>query len=1012
MTTPIPSPIWVTPSQPTTLSSQKWRAIYCRDGFNESCLDQMVFATAANHRTTEQRDLGMKVAVAGVNQAMRKMVEGGKNSLSPLEQEQVALFLNNVVKKYKEARDQPGAEWSTLDSVDKMLEVMKKVPVAGAGLAVEINQFILNAAKEMAGPFRQLSVEQNYLAAYQYSKSFDDQFGELYLNAHVINGLSNAVDPALSYFLGLTTQDSAESTLNNDPLLAALFLSKENNALLKAILAEVKGGKKLTKEGLTKIAAKLEEQKVAMGNGLPAPAVDADEAERLRQSARIADYETSLRIFSTLASILPDPDMREFAVKSSTIAGAALTIYKAYLNPEKLSKLVLTGNVVEAVAGVFKLFMGGPDPEQVILEQIAGLRKDVEALHQTVLQGFEVLNQEIETVYKTLVEGFTQIYDDGKVTHEMLQNVQLQLQGINDHLARIEKQIGAAFDNIAKRLTESQLPFIRCFDEPMYIDGERPTEQDFRDCATLLVKEAALYCTRFPAVDISEEDMQQLASSPADLLNGGAHTYDYNAAAIEGVLSGEDPLRRLNYIASAYMLHVGTLVFPLEDGKPVVVPDPRSWLIAANSLVKLMELHPAYSKEITRKALEDIRERGEQIQRFVRNVRTPATQKRLSDAIRAAHAALLEKLAALEDAYLQQFGLQNFKAIFWGELPTETSVNPTLPDKLPAGMLHTEKDLGITLPASELPQFARVAVQLGAGSLTISSEYRGDDDGQGNHWMEEEHVQTWSLPVMGGAFVAPQQIGGRVSAHLQVRSLVQIQKWPVMECVNRSHEKLWIGSYVATRTMVFEPWVPGQPLKPPRPVDKVTERSVRTNGDVTQNVWEDGNYQLRDRLTCQGMPDPDGQVVAESRRLWGVRQEELKSLMVTGLSGKAAADFAAPRQEIAHAAKVLNSLYTLALASLPLGLGKNIRETDNLVAMLYGGDVKMDADGIILWLQGNPGVHARPLLTELGEGMDAADNKLEASLQAAAVAGSQQTETLVDIDVMVAQIKALEAAAP
>ncbi|NJM40847.1 MAG: hypothetical protein HC853_08775 [Anaerolineae bacterium] len=105
-----------------------------------------------------------------------------------------------------------------------------------------------------------------------------------------------------------------------------------------------------------------------------------------------------------------------------------------------LSTIVMTGNVVSAVMSIVSLFQdSGPSPEQMILEQIGKLRKQIDDLHKDMNGRFDRIDKELNAIYTAMQDRFNQIdLQLGKLNGN-IQEIQRALIGLDLTLSRIER---------------------------------------------------------------------------------------------------------------------------------------------------------------------------------------------------------------------------------------------------------------------------------------------------------------------------------------------------------------------------------------------------------------------------------------------------------------------------------------------------------------------------------------------------------------------------------------------
>jgi hypothetical protein len=100
----------------------------------------------------------------------------------------------------------------------------------------------------------------------------------------------------------------------------------------------------------------------------------------------------------------------------------------------------MTGDIVSAVMSVVSLFQdSGPTPDQMILEQIGKLRKQIDDLHRDMTGRFDRIDKELNALYGAMQDRFNLIdLQLGKLNGNV-QEIQRALIGIDLALSRIER---------------------------------------------------------------------------------------------------------------------------------------------------------------------------------------------------------------------------------------------------------------------------------------------------------------------------------------------------------------------------------------------------------------------------------------------------------------------------------------------------------------------------------------------------------------------------------------------
>lgn len=103
-----------------------------------------------------------------------------------------------------------------------------------------------------------------------------------------------------------------------------------------------------------------------------------------------------------------------------------------------LASVALTGNLVSAGLSLIEAFIGGPKPEEIILEEIGKLQKQVEALHKDMHDRFDRVDRQLNEIHETLISGLNALY---RYIETGNRDIRTRLVGIQRTLASHEKRL-------------------------------------------------------------------------------------------------------------------------------------------------------------------------------------------------------------------------------------------------------------------------------------------------------------------------------------------------------------------------------------------------------------------------------------------------------------------------------------------------------------------------------------------------------------------------------------------
>lgn len=955
---------------------------------NESCVDHLAFRTAANNKSQVEHAIGLKMAVGAVNEYLRQRYSAGATVLNTGEVDSIRVHMTQIVKDYEVVRSKAlgnGLKWDDDDSVKAVVDIVKAMPGVGA-MEVGVHKAFIDEIDKFARPWRQFVATGQHYAAYLQAESLQDAYGDLHLLSHMIGGVSSAVDPALALHLGITTQMKGTEIVENDALVASVFLSKDNQTLLKKIAAGLKGGQTMTREKLNAIQQELARQQRAK------TIVDNEARVTEEKMRQVQDFEASVKIFSSMAHFIEDPQMRKFISNTAVVGSAAATIYRSALNPEKLGKLVLTANVVDAVGAVFSLFFGsGGNELEALSQQVADLQKSVQNLHESLFKGFELTYERLDTIYHTITAGFGEVLQG--------QALQLaQMDKLNDAIADMDRQLGRVEDSLDSYLAALAERLKTTLNARLLYGGrwfknEELSESEFRTSLASLLSEATLFPSDPIATSLSLADLRTLRQAPTELRKDeyrGLHNYTMTGADTE--LRGKDPLSAMNYLAAFSYANLEVNTFPDANGQLVPIPGYPQWLLATSTIVEVMRNHRHFGASIGDSAYDDMAATGERIREFITNLRG---KKWLAAALRKveSHQALLcDELEKLQNEYLGT-PLREYQSTFWGEPPKSTSTYvPRFPAKIPKEALGLTKDLDIIVPSNPLPDHARVALLLGVGDLNTAWNLVGEKSPKGNIWAGPvRDGQTISLNSMGGSN-RTEIVRVKLDADLNLRTTFAIGQFEVANWSNFNYAPLWIGSR--------------QYFKQPGSI-RERERNEASAVNVLEQLWADGNYQLRDRIKVEPFPPANKELLSAIEKKWRDKQGELRNLFLMALTGQASATLTESVKSCSRRAVELDASYRILQAAMPIAFAPSLRESNALVEVLWGRSGTFDLDEFREFIAKRTAYQGNPLLVQARAEMASRHQHLSQVLNAEQESLDGVSETLVELDSMLATVRAL-----
>ena len=226
---------------------------------------------------------------------------------------------------------------------------------------------------------------------------------------------------------------------------ALATLSAKNDEIVAQLAAAslrypVGPGPKPTPQDYTRELAAAAERQVALdalGSGLFVLSTLAGFADpRLGQHISTLG-KAGLAIATSINNYLP------------TVAG--LSVGQAL---SSLSTMTLTGNILGAVMSVLPMFTGTAGPEQLIMQQLEELKKDVQELREEMHARFDAIERALSIVYVDLMAQFDKLFQEFAV-------VKAELSDIHQALLRVDSKVDTLALFTARSMQNAALEPVR-----------------------------------------------------------------------------------------------------------------------------------------------------------------------------------------------------------------------------------------------------------------------------------------------------------------------------------------------------------------------------------------------------------------------------------------------------------------------------------------------------------------------------------------------------------------------
>ncbi|WP_144122710.1 hypothetical protein [Catellatospora sichuanensis] len=277
--------------------------------------------------------------------------------------------------------------------------------------------------------------------------------------------LGTAWDAVVGVNVNLSVQATIEQ-MSRDPMIGAylntdaiLANQGDMNGYLNEIRRQALEALDKINEQNEQIRAELEAMSLQypVGLGKKPAAADYTAAKRAAadRQAGIDALGSAVYILSTLAGFV-DPKLGKDLGIVGTAAVNAATAINQYLPTIaglglsdallSLTTLTLTGNLLGAAISLAPLFgLGQPDPQQLILDQLAAIRDDIAQLSTQMNDRFDRVEQGLTQLYADMLVEFDRLLQETAEVRQSITDIQRQLILLENRIDALSAYLTEAF---------------------------------------------------------------------------------------------------------------------------------------------------------------------------------------------------------------------------------------------------------------------------------------------------------------------------------------------------------------------------------------------------------------------------------------------------------------------------------------------------------------------------------------------------------------------------------------
>lgn len=425
-----------------------------------------------------------------------------------------------------------------------------------------------------------------------------------------------ALDVFLKIRLNLRTSDSAESILFNNPDF------RDGHYTLKQIVL----AKKATQEQLKKLAkeqtALFSKQFKKLGGDLKKFLEQQQKGEEIQRQKHLeareyAAKQATIHLVTSFMRIFGDDSTVKLATQLERLATIGLEIEKTFrefmVEPDFLGGLIFSGNILNAAFKIVSLFSSQPSVEQLILDQLKMLRKELLEMRKEMRAYFQAIDAKLDTIYFEMLGQFQVIYEILAKQHRTVEQIQQDLASVHTTLLNIDSRFGQFESNLYHYLADGfnrvqKSKIKECVEYALRYEGKIDFAR-WQRCLDSFVNRAMVHSRDSLSIGPPPQ-------FPRDASNQVAYRR----------LSQGHLTKHLDYLARLAQFRFGNS--DLIQGQ-TKIPDAVEWAVASTYFLHMLQMAPEFVEKLKEKDLTDLLREGEMILNTLRNIKTKSAPKGL-----------------------------------------------------------------------------------------------------------------------------------------------------------------------------------------------------------------------------------------------------------------------------------------------------------------------------------------------------------------------------------------------
>lgn len=482
------------------------------------------------------------------------------------------------------------------DAVNGMFDVLKTLPLPGMDTGVTIaheafNWYSKQQLASLAQDQQLLSDEQRFSAFVESGSYQTEQLSLAYDLTRANPYAAQVVNTVFGPQVNATTTDSTSQILAQNPGFEQdRSIHKIEQALAPdgSLTTSVTNLSTSVQQGFDelhdvidddrRLLKKIDAQQTSLlgyvsdANARQA-AIQEAEQQRLLHTTQIQAVGSSTYILGTFLGILHSPLSgpvialgRSGVQIANAISEYTTTASKLGSVGSSLGAVVLTGNVLGAAMSFASIF--GPSTDQMILDELHEMRKELASLHEEMQQRFDRIDVSLNAIYTALNADFSRLDDAQQVLTGDVSSVQGDLLRLSNNLTQ------------SQRSTHDYLADTSRYDLREVINGGVDYQEIYGQPIPL-----ALFTTE-------ENVLFSYAHNHAvSITEAGPLNRDLSDEAVLKELSSLPLEVNTNYLV-AYLNNTNRFLSSSNKLPSTRLPNPTTWSIAAEAYVRFLQNNP------------------------------------------------------------------------------------------------------------------------------------------------------------------------------------------------------------------------------------------------------------------------------------------------------------------------------------------------------------------------------------------------------------------------------------